>query len=148
VAILEFDKPGSYIYHSKEYPWAYGEIIVVPAAASSGASSGAQQNPAASGQVALGKTDYAASCSSCHGENLSGRDRAPALAGNSFGAKWAGRDALDLFNRIRTTMPPTAPGTLSDESYAAIVSYILYSNANPASVMLDRQTMKSLAVTR
>ena len=26
-----FDKPGRYVYHTKEFPWQYGEIIVVPA---------------------------------------------------------------------------------------------------------------------
>ena len=26
-----FDKPGTYVYHAKEYPWQYGEIIVEPA---------------------------------------------------------------------------------------------------------------------
>ena len=26
-----FDRPGTYIYHVKEYPWQYGEITVVPA---------------------------------------------------------------------------------------------------------------------
>jgi glucose dehydrogenase/plastocyanin len=25
-----FDKPGTYVYHAKEYPWQYGEIIVTP----------------------------------------------------------------------------------------------------------------------
>ncbi len=27
-----FDKPGTYVYHCKEYPWDYGQIIVEPAA--------------------------------------------------------------------------------------------------------------------
>ncbi len=26
-----FDKPGTYVYHAKEFPWQYGEIIVTPA---------------------------------------------------------------------------------------------------------------------
>lgn len=26
-----FDKPGTYVYHSKEFPWQYGQIIVTPA---------------------------------------------------------------------------------------------------------------------
>ena len=30
-ASVTFDKPGTYIYHCKEHPWVYGEIIVVPA---------------------------------------------------------------------------------------------------------------------
>lgn len=31
VSYVTFDKPGTYVYHCKEHPWAYGEIIVVPA---------------------------------------------------------------------------------------------------------------------
>jgi PQQ-dependent dehydrogenase (methanol/ethanol family) len=31
VGTIVFDKPGTYVYHCKEYPWAYGEIIVEPA---------------------------------------------------------------------------------------------------------------------
>ena len=147
VATVAFDTPGSYIYLSKEHPWSYGQIIVVPSEAGSDTSSGSQNSPAVSEQVNLGKTGYAASCSACHGENLSGRDLATALTGGSFNIRWAGRDALDLFNQIRTTMPPSAPGTLSDDNYAAIVSYIMYSNGNRATVELDRQTMKGLAVT-
>ena len=30
-----FDKPGTYVYHAKEFPWQYGEIIVTPADAAS-----------------------------------------------------------------------------------------------------------------
>ncbi|MGH9717513.1 MAG: PQQ-binding-like beta-propeller repeat protein [Candidatus Acidiferrales bacterium] len=28
---VKFDNPGTYVYHCREYPWEYGEIIVVPA---------------------------------------------------------------------------------------------------------------------
>jgi len=31
VGTVVFDKPGTYIYHCKEHPWSYGEVIVVPA---------------------------------------------------------------------------------------------------------------------
>jgi plastocyanin/cytochrome c5 len=147
IATVTFDKPGEYIYFSKEYPWSYGQIIVVPAAASSSNSS-ESQSLAGLDQVNVGKAAYAVSCSGCHATDLNGRDPAPALVGRGFIARWTGRKALDLFDRIRTTMPPTAPGTLSDDSYAAIVSYLLYSNDNPSSGTLDRQMMKSLSVTR
>lgn len=143
IATITFDKPGSYFYTSKEYPWSSGEIIVLSVTASSTTAAEA----ATSEQVALGKTVYAASCSACHGENLGGRDPSPALSGRGFSARWTGRAAIDLFNRIRTTMPPTAPATLSDDQYAAIVSYILHANNNPARVTLDRQTMKAVNVT-
>jgi glucose dehydrogenase/plastocyanin len=31
IGTVTFTKPGDYVYHCKEYPWEYGEIIVVPA---------------------------------------------------------------------------------------------------------------------
>jgi outer membrane protein assembly factor BamB/plastocyanin/cytochrome c5 len=136
VGVVRFDKPGSYVYISKEYPWSYGEIIVVPAG----------ENPMASDQVNLGKTTYAASCAACHGDNLSGREPAPALAGSGFSARWSGRDALALFDRIRTTMPQGAPNSLSEESYAALVAYILQSNDHPFKGTLDPQSMKGLGI--
>ena len=34
VSTVLFDKPGTYIYHCKEHPWVYGELIVVPAPSS------------------------------------------------------------------------------------------------------------------
>jgi mono/diheme cytochrome c family protein len=51
-----------------------------------------------------------------------------------------------LFERVRTTMPQSAPGTLSDDNYAAIVAYILSANGHSAAVPLDRQTMKTMSV--
>lgn len=144
IATLKFDKPASYLYYPKESPWSSGQLIVVSA------TPGSATPPASTAhadQVSQGKNDYAETCSACHGQSLGGRDPAPALQGTGFTARWAGRDALDLFDRIRTTMPPAAPSTLSDASYAAIVAYILYANDNPAAVALDRVTMKGLTVT-
>jgi quinohemoprotein ethanol dehydrogenase len=31
IGSVTFNKPGTYVYHCKEYPWAYGEVIVVAA---------------------------------------------------------------------------------------------------------------------
>jgi hypothetical protein len=31
IGTVTFDKPGTYEYHGKEYPWECGEVIVVPA---------------------------------------------------------------------------------------------------------------------
>jgi quinohemoprotein ethanol dehydrogenase len=146
VATVKFDKPGNYLYSSQEYPWSYGQIVVVSDATNTGIDSGTLASPAISEQQTLGKLSYAASCSTCHGADLTGRDRAPALAGRMFASNWSGRHALDLFERIRSTMPESAPGTLSDGSYSAIVAYILAVNNHPAAVTLDLQTMQGLTI--
>jgi quinohemoprotein ethanol dehydrogenase len=147
VKTVTFEKAGSYLYSSKEYPWSYGQIIVSPAVNGSSAGAGSQQDQSASEQVNLGKAAYTVSCAICHGENLAGRDAAPPLSGGSFAARWAGRDSLALFDRIRMTMPPTAHGSLSDATYAAIVAYIRSANDDSALVPLDQQSMKNLTVT-
>jgi outer membrane protein assembly factor BamB/mono/diheme cytochrome c family protein len=146
IATLRFDKPGAYLYSSKEYPWSYGQIIVIPATLPAGPAAGSPETTAASNQLDSGKASYLASCAVCHGENLGGRDRAPALAGQTFGAAWAARNAWDLFERIRATMPQSAPGTLSDENYAAIVVYILSANGQSAAAPLDLQTLKTMSI--
>ena len=42
VKTVTFERAGSYLYSSKEYPWSYGQIIVVPAANGSRAGAGSQ----------------------------------------------------------------------------------------------------------
>jgi alcohol dehydrogenase (cytochrome c) len=147
IATIRFEKAGNYLYFSKEYPWSYGQIIVISPEHGSGTSSKSQQAIPDSDRVSRGRTEYAISCSSCHGENLGGREPAPGLAGPVFNSRWAGHTALELFDRVRTTMPATAPGSLSDDSYRAIVAYILHCNGNDPSIPLDRLTMKRLSAT-
>ena len=146
VGTVRFDKPGRYAYIAKEYPWSQGEIIVVPTESSSAAGLSSEASSSTSAQVELGKATYGAACASCHGDNLSGRDPAPALAGSAFTTRWSGRDALALFDRIRTTMPVGAPNSLSEEKCAALVAYILRANGNPATATLDRQSMQGLSI--
>jgi quinohemoprotein ethanol dehydrogenase len=145
VKTLTFPNPGTYLYSSEEYPWSYGQLIVVAPEAKD---RGPTANSAAAEQAALGKAAYLKSCAVCHGENLGGRDRAPALTGNNFLSGWSGRDAAALFDRIKTTMPQSDPGSLSDDAYAAIVAYVLDANGNGASKTLDRQNMPEFPIAR
>lgn len=135
---VRFSKPGNFLYHMTDAPWAYGEIIVVEP--------GSETIGAENEQVRLGKAAYAAACATCHGTNLSGRDAAPALAGRGFSSRWAGRDALALFERIRSTMPPTSPASLRDDSYAAIVAYIVSVNGTSLPALLNPSGMRGLPV--
>ena len=43
------------------------------------------------GQAARGTDLYQRVCSECHGDDLEGRERSPALAGSSFAQRWDGR---------------------------------------------------------
>ncbi len=68
----------------------------------------------------------------CHGDTLAGIDVAPALVGGGFLNNWNGTSAGDLFSRIKTTMPLSAPGSLPGKTVADIQAYIFEVNGFPA----------------
>ena len=53
---------------------------------------------------------------------------APPLFGVEFLNGWAGRTTDELFAYLRDEMPPGQAGALSDQSYVALVAYLLESN--------------------
>ena len=70
-------------------------------------------------------------CAMCHGPVLEGNGEAPPLTGE-FIPDWAGISLADLFEKIQTTMPLFAPGTLNSTDTADILAFILQSNHFPA----------------
>jgi len=81
-------------------------------------------------QATRGGTVYATECSACHRDGLPERAR-PAADGGRFMEAWAEDSLKSLFTVIKTTMPQSAPGSLSDAAYTDIVAYILKENAFP-----------------
>src|ERR1700761_5959977 len=114
---------------------ALAAVLMVSAA---GGAVGAQQAATVTGgiyteaQAARGHDQYTTNCAPCHGATLSGSGEAPALVGGEFLSDWIGLTVGDLFDRIRTSMPQDAPGKLSRDQYAAILSYVLKQNGYPA----------------
>ena len=53
---------------------------------------------------------------------------APALAGANFRKAWETQPLVALANRIKTTMPPTAPNSLSAAQLTDLLSFILKAN--------------------
>ena len=82
-------------------------------------------------QSKRGEALYAQSCAMCHGPDLAGLDTAPALTGGEFNADWNDLPLDDLFERMRTTMPADAPGTLSRQQYADVLSFVLAKGGFP-----------------
>jgi mono/diheme cytochrome c family protein len=83
-------------------------------------------------QAERGKGRFVTSCGNCHGVDLKGAaERGPALAGDPFMKTWQDRTAGSLFTKIKSDMPRNRPGSLTDEVYLDIVSFILQSNAFP-----------------
>ena len=83
-------------------------------------------------QATRGETVYGASCSSCHAPDLSGSGQATSLAGKEFNDAWNGQTLGDLFDRIQTTMPADAPGTLKPAETSEVIAFILSKAGFPA----------------
>ena len=82
-------------------------------------------------QAATGRDAYQARCASCHLADLGGRNEASPLAGSSFMNVWRARSSKDLYDYIRTSMPPGG-ATLGAEEYLSITAFILQANGAPA----------------
>jgi mono/diheme cytochrome c family protein len=81
-------------------------------------------------QVDVGRVAYNANCSACHGYNLqNGTHRTP-LVGQSFIVGWGQRSTLEYYRYVSYRMPYREPGSLSPETYSAIVAYILAANGS------------------
>ena len=82
-------------------------------------------------QAKKGEALYKEQCAACHGDNLEGSGPMPPLAGKDFLANWTGKTLGDLYEKTQTTMPATAPGTLSPEQAADIVAFMLSKDNYP-----------------
>ena len=82
-------------------------------------------------QAKKGEATYKEQCAACHGDNLEGSGPMPPLAGKDFLANWTGKTLGDLYEKTQTTMPATAPGTLSPDQAAEIVAFLLSKDNYP-----------------
>jgi mono/diheme cytochrome c family protein len=79
-------------------------------------------------QATRGEALYKETCAACHGDNLEGSGPMPPLAGGDFLNNWKGKTLGDLFEKTQTTMPATAPGTLTPEQAADVLAFMLKSS--------------------
>jgi cytochrome c len=83
-------------------------------------------------QAKRGEVIYHKECAVCHGDMLTGGESAPPLTGGAFLANWNGLTVGDLFDRIRKTMPQSAPGRLTRQQDSDILAFMLSINKFPA----------------
>src|SRR6187549_493740 len=101
-------------------------------------------------QAATGEKIYVETCAACHGDDLAGRERAPALTGAAFVDAWSGKDLRQLLDRLES-MPPTAPKSLSAAEYASILAFVLRSAEMPsgaAALPTDRAQLAGITFGR
>ncbi len=82
-------------------------------------------------QAKRGQAVYSGACGMCHGRRLNGAPddpdmrSTPPLARAKFLRDWEGRSLATLFEYTRATMPEGNPGSLTDEEYVDVISYML-----------------------
>jgi len=84
--------------------------------------------PFTEAQAQAGQPVYESRCSACHasgGETIR-------LIGPAFAQGWRSRSTAALYTRIKTTMPFSNPGSLTEAEATAVVAYILKSNGAKA----------------
>jgi mono/diheme cytochrome c family protein len=86
----------------------------------------------AADQATKGEAVYKEQCAACHGDNLEGSGPMPPLAGKDFLSNWQGKTIGDLFEKTQTSMPATAPGTLTPAQTSEIMAYLLNVGKYPA----------------
>jgi mono/diheme cytochrome c family protein len=106
-----------------------GAQTVKPASVWSGVYTAAQNK--------RGEELHAAVCVMCHGPRLNGAGQpemppSPAIARASFLRKWSGRTVAALFVYVRQTMPPDAPGTLTDQQSVDAIAHMFAVSGMPA----------------
>ena len=96
-------------------------------------------------QAGRGEAIYKEQCAACHGDNLEGSGPMPPLAGKDFLSNWQGKTVGDLFEKTQTSMPATAPGTLTPEQTAQIMAYMLSTSKYPAGAAPLADKMEDLS---
>jgi mono/diheme cytochrome c family protein len=79
-------------------------------------------------QAAQGKLLYQKTCATCHGPALLGSGKNAPLVGDVFLGHWLDQSMADLFMKTNTSMPASAPGTMSPDETAQVLAYILSEN--------------------
>lgn len=102
-------------------------------------------------QANRGNQIISAQCVMCHAENLQGGPGVPTVVGPAFTFKWNGKSLQELFELIRTTMPPGQADSLGEQGYADVIAAILQHNRFPAStaeLSADPQALAGIEIRR
>ncbi len=86
-------------------------------------------------QALRGRELYKTSCGHCHRDDLTGggsEEGAPPLIGPIFTVRWRDEPLSEMFLTIGTTMPKNKPDSLTPQTVADIMSFLLEMNERPA----------------
>ena len=97
-------------------------------------------------QVAAGEKTYGERCASCHGAKGAGKAKAPALIGPKALDDY--HNGKEAFTYIKDMMPPTAPGSLTDDEYWNVTAFLIKKNDLPIKETLTSATAESVKWSR
>lgn len=97
-------------------------------------------------QVAAGEKVYGERCASCHGAKGEGKKKAPALIGPKALDDY--HNGKEAFHYIKDMMPPTAPGSLTDDEYWNVTAYLIKKNDLKIDATLTPATAESVKWSR
>jgi cytochrome c len=83
-------------------------------------------------QATRGGELYRGKCAECHGDDLEGRESAPALAGSTFGQRWDGATLKKLFERMEEMPPDDPKARLAPKQSIDVLAFLLGANNIPA----------------
>ena len=101
-----------------------------------------------------GQEIHAAVCVMCHGAQLNGAGQpemppSPAIARAPLLRKFSGQSVAALFVVVRHTMPPDAPGTLTDQQTIDAIAHMLAVSGIPAGdkeLPLDQKALANIMI--
>jgi S-disulfanyl-L-cysteine oxidoreductase SoxD len=116
-----------------------GVILSAPAIAQSAPARSTTAGVYNREQASRGQDVYLGQCRSCHTPE--------AHASATFQATWNGKSLAELFGYLRDRMPKSEPGTLSEQEYIDVLTYLLRLNRMPAGseeLPADAATLKAI----
>ena len=126
-------------------------LLPVGAGAQTGAGRTIWDGVYAEAQAQRGADIYHANCELCHAADMHGGPGARGVVGLAFQFLWKDKTLGELFEAMRTKMPPGRPGSLSDQEYIDVLSTILRGNGLPASgsaeLPADRPQLDQIVIT-
>jgi len=84
-------------------------------------------------QSRRGEQVFFTTCVRCHKPEMTGSEIVPPLVGEAFLGRWSRKTAGDLFEWVRTKMPPgDAAAGMTGQNYADVLAYVFSRNEFPA----------------
>lgn len=133
--------------------WALALLLLMPAsgvAIASARGTSVWSGVYTEAQAAAGEKIYYDRCATCHGDDMGGVEKAPALAGSTFLDSWDGKTLRKLLERIES-MPPDEPKVVSTAEAVQALAFLLHSSdipAGPDALPADRVALAAITFER